>query len=342
MEYTANFLDVFIQGAAAGMARIQPFAERLVAILATLSIVLTFAIGALRRDFDPVATLVGKILLIGIVVWFVTSWPELLDNLIEGAVFLGSTAGGGGDPGKVMQPLAVVGWGWDFAQLCFNRAADLTSPVGFFTDFVIIVTLLINGFVVAFAYLIIGVTIAVALVEFWVGSTVALVLLPFAVFKPMAFIAQSTFGWVAANAIRLLLLSTIVTLGADAFDVMALVEPSADEITGEVAFAGTVVAVFLLTLTLSAQRMALGLINGAPQLGGGAVFGAIGAAAVTSHQSTRATIGTGKAIYSVGRAVLSGVGRGGSWALGKLGVASGNQPKNSDTGKEAAKKDDTP
>ena len=272
MEQTAGFLDLFLQGASDAMLRLQPHAERLVAILATISVVLTFMLGALRKDFDPVGTLIGKILLIGLIVWFITSWPELLDDLIEGAVFLGSTAGGGSDPAVAMQPLSVITWGWDFALLCFQRIRDLTGPVAFFTNFDVIVILMICALVVAFAYLVMGVTIAVALVEFWVGSAVALVLLPFAVFKPMAFIAQSTFGWVAGNAIRMLLLSTIVSLGSDAFDIVSAIEPSADEISADQAFAATVIAVFLLMLTLSSQRMALGLINGAPQLGGGAVF----------------------------------------------------------------------
>ena len=320
MQETAGFLDLFLQGASDAMLRLQPHAERLVAILATISVVLTFVLGALRKDFDPVGTLIGKILLIGVIVWFITSWPDLLGDLIEGAVFLGSAAGGRGDPAVVMQPLSVITWGWDFAGLCFRRVGDLSGPVATFRNFDVIVILTVCALVVAFAYLIMGVTIAVALVEFWIGSAVALILLPFAVFKPMAFIAQSTFGWVAGNAIRMLLLSTIVTLGSDSFDLMSLIDSAADEISADKAFAGTVIAVFLLLLNLSAQRMALGLINGAPQLGGSAVFAPAAGAVAGSVAAASGAKAGGKGVMSImqagGSLVSSGIRHGADRAFG--------------------------
>ncbi|MGF1475931.1 MAG: type IV secretion system protein [Geminicoccaceae bacterium] len=288
---------------------VRPYAFRLLAILATLSVVLTFALGALRRDFDVIGTLVTKILFVGLIYWLIDTWPELLTSLIDGAVFLGTAAGGADDsPILILQPLSIVTWGWDFAQLCFRRAADLTGPVSFFTNFPLIALLFLCGIVVAFAYLMVGITIAVALVEFWVGSAAALILLPFAVFKALNFVAQSMFGWVAANAIRLLLLATIVTIGRRAFDLVALFEPAVDEVDAEHAFSGVTVAVFLLALTVSAQRMAAGLISGSPQLGGGAVFAPAIAATVASAPVVRPVAGlAGKAI-GAGVSKLSGSG----------------------------------
>jgi type IV secretion system protein TrbL len=144
------------------------------------------------------------------------------------------------------------------------RAKEMLGPVDFFLNFVEIALFLLSALVVLVAFCVLAIQVFLAFLEWRVLSLAAYLAIPFAVLGPASFVAERSIGYVAASALRLLVLGLIVALGGGVLMTISFTgEPTLAQALGV-----AVLSVAILVLALKAPRAAAGLVNGGPVLDG--------------------------------------------------------------------------
>jgi len=301
-----------------GLEALIPVLNTLLFSLLTISLILTFLFGALQEDFSPFVTLLRKALVVGFILFFIGEWDTLRAILITGAAQIGLIAGNSGlDSGSVLNPSGVVGRGFGLALAVMARIIDLTGPFAFFENLFQILVYLIAAFIILVSFLILAITVFVAMVEFYVGTTIAVILFPLGVLRSTSFAAQSAFGYVIASAVKIAVLGLIIGLATTIF-IDPLFERGPDPLQGE-ALGIAFVCLAIATVSWSASSVAAGLVQGGPALGASAFIGPAVSAAAGASLGARSVSRGGAALNSaIGDAVASGGGAAGGGSSGSL------------------------
>lgn len=304
-----------------GIDTLLPFVNGLLGSLAIIATVLTFLLGTLREDFSPIPTLISKVLLIGFIAYVVNNWRDLRDVFIRGAIEIGILGGGSsGNADAILNPAEIIikgGLGFFAVMAQIGTLAGFPSVFANIDDILI---LTIAAVLILIAFLILAITVFVALAEFYIGTVVALVLIPFSIYRPVSFAAQSALGYVMASGIKIIVLTIIIAL-ADAAFLDRFTELGDEPLPEGIAMGLGFLALALSIVAWSASSMASGLIQGGPALGAGSVFGT----AITAG-ATAGAIGTG--VYHAGRGLAAGAG-----ALGRLAAGGGGSSASGTTGR---------
>ena len=199
-----------------GIDTLLPFVNGLLGSLAIIAIVLTFLLGTLREDFSPIPTLISKVLLIGFIAYVVNNWRDLREIFIRGAIEIGILGGGSsGNADAILNPAEIIikgGLGFFAVMAQIGTLAGFPSVFANIDDILI---LTIAAVLILIAFIILAITVFVALAEFYIGTVVALVLIPFSIYRPVSFAAQSALGYVMASGIKIIVLTIIIALAAD-------------------------------------------------------------------------------------------------------------------------------
>lgn len=247
-----------------------------VAFLSTTLIVIDITLAGLfwawGANEDVMHRLVKKILYVGFFAFVIGNFAWLASIIFESFAGLGLKASGASlSLADFMKPGSVAAAGLNAGEPLLRAAAELTGPVGLFTNFVQIAILLIAWLIILIAFFIISVQLFVTLIEFKLTTLAGFVLLPFALFNKTAFLAEKVLGNVVASGIKVLVLAIIVGIGTGLF---AQFETAfGDMPTAEQAMSVALGALALLGLSIFGPGIATGLVSGAPQLGAGAAVG---------------------------------------------------------------------
>ncbi len=207
----------------------------------------------------PFLRMLLKFTVIGALVeWF----PAGSAALMRAAAQQGLSLGPGGfsldDPG------AIAHLGIQAVIPLMLRVKEMLGPVDFFLNFVEIVIFLLAALVVIVSFCILAIQVFLAFLEYRLLSLAAYLAIPFAVLGPTSFVAERAIGYIAASAMKLLVLGAIIAVcGATLTSLTFTGTPTLAQ-----AFGVAVLAAAIFVLAIKAPRAAAGLVNGGPVMDG--------------------------------------------------------------------------
>ena len=297
-----------------GYARILPDALVLMRYLVAIELVVLGVFWALGKS-DITVTAIKKITAIGLFLWIITGMKSLSHALISSFAQAGLVAGGSVlTVANLFDPSAIIDMGFKTTKPIFDNIGGFTNialhPVNSALQF-------ITGLMGLFAYFLIAWNLFVVIIEFYLFTVCAVILIPFAVFKPTAWLAEKAIGGTFTIGVKLMVLALIVSIAYDIIGSLDLT-PVADD--NYALYCGISIACVIAYLCWSAPNFAAGIISGGPNLSGShflagaAAFGFAGdrAAATVINRS----VGTVKGAVSLGKGAYNKA-TGGSTNTGK-------------------------
>ncbi|PWC38048.1 type IV secretion system protein [Azospirillum sp. TSO22-1] len=222
-----------------------------------------------------------------------------------------------------------------------QRVKEMLGPVDFFLNFVEIVIFLLAALVVIVSFCILAIQVFLAFLEYRLLSLAAYLAIPFAVLGPTSFVAERAIGYIAATALKLLVLGCVIAMCSATLLALTF----AGTPTLAQAFGVAVLAAAIFVLAIKAPRAAAGLVNGGPVMDGMTALAALwtagwlgmrsmaGAAAATTGAPGSLAVGA-SAVWSGLRHTATGAtasvgstggGAGGGTGGGSAGAAAGRR-----------------
>lgn len=310
-----RFLEIFSRYIDSGFGLLGGEVGFLSSTLIVIDVTIAALFWAWGTDEDVLQRLVRKTLYIGVFAFIIGNFPSLAAILLESFAGLGLKASGSGMAmGDFMRPGLVASTGLDAGQPLLDATADLVGPVGFFTNFVQIMILLVAWLIVVIAFFVLAIQVFVTIIEFKLVTLAGFVLLPFAFFGRTAFMAEKVLGHIISSGIKVLVLAVITGIGTTLFAEFTGAGLGAEPDIGQV-MAIALAALTLLGLGIFGPGIANGIVAGGPQLGAGAAAGtAIAAGATFGGAAAGATLAAGTAGSAMAAAATGGARAAGSAA----------------------------
>ena len=257
----------------------------------------------------PFLRMLLKFAAIGALVeWFPAGSAALMQAAAQQGLNLGP---GGGfaldDPGYIAH------LGIQAVIPLMQRVKEMLGPVDFFLNFVEIVIFLLAALVVIVSFCILAIQVFLAFLEYRLLSLAAYLAIPFAVLGPTSFVAERAIGYIAATALKLLVLGCVIAMCSATL--LALTFQGTPTLAQ--AFGVAVLAAAIFVLAIKAPRAAAGLVNGGPVMDGMTALAALwtagwlgmrtmaGAAAATTGAPGSLAVGA-SALWSGLRHVTTG------------------------------------
>ncbi|NVN92979.1 MAG: P-type conjugative transfer protein TrbL [Desulfuromonadales bacterium] len=230
----------------------------LLGTLSMISLVIAALWWAYDEDGSALKELLRKIMFFCAFIYIVKSWSWLVKCVIDGFVWVGCKAGGGGDISVIDNPSEII---WNGFQAVNNlvKAIAAANPV-FLTSYLINVIIF---FIIIICFALIAIQVFLVQVEFGIIATLGLMLIPFGVWKPTAFIAEKVFGAIVSFGVKLMVLAFILTITFPVLKQLAI--PAEPSLAANINV--LVCSAMLAFLSLHAPGVASGLIFGSPSLG---------------------------------------------------------------------------
>lgn len=329
-----SLLNAFLGVFSAGPGNLTPAATKLLFLLGGIDLTLAALWWVLKGENVAVA-FIQKILVITLFGFFVTSWPNLINSVLNGFIWSGFTAAGSSTTAGaalIKDPSAIISLSFVATQPIENEIAalkwyDLGSL--FMLGWSYLFTIL--------AFFMLGIQVFITYLEFYLVAALSLILVPFGVFKHTAFIAERAFGSVISFGVKLMVLSFIL---AAAQPVVASITLPTNP-TLQQAYMVLLAALAICFLAWHAPGIAAGMISGGPSLtagsaagfaassligafaGAAAASGAVRGAADTSLGATKAAAGA-LGTASAGARIASATAQlGGSGVAGQIAAGVG-------------------
>lgn len=167
------------------------------------------------------------------------------------------------------------------------RVKQMLGPIDFFLNFLEITLFLLAMLITVVSFCILAIQVFLAFLEFRLLSLAAYLAIPFAVLGPTSFVAERSIGYIAASALKLLVLGAIVAVcGATLLTLTFQGDPTLAQ-----AFGIAVLAAAIFVLAIKAPRAAAGLVNGGPVMDGVSALAGLWAAG-RAGLSTATTVGS--------------------------------------------------
>jgi type IV secretion system protein TrbL len=343
-EALDNFLEAYIGKIDSGFGLIQGDVQAVFATLIVISVGVSAILWAVDETQNVPAALIRKILLFGIFAWLITSWHALSLTVVNGFGALGLKAAGGGLGlhDLMNSPSKVVGDGIKDAAALMKYVGQLSQEgfgAGFIQHIDVIACALLAAIGLILAFLVLGVEIAVTIIEFHLVTLIALVTVPFGILTQTAFLSERAIGYVASVGIKLMAIAIIVSIGETIFAQYTVsANPGLDEDCGLL-----LSGLLLLILALKVPPIAGALISGGPQLSAGAtIAGAAGLAATVGGLALVGRMGAaGLAGGSLAKAAGAEAASGGALRGGGSTPAGGGGASGADGGRDGGSQPET-
>lgn len=332
-----QFLETFSTYIDSGFGLLAPDIAFLTTALVSIDIVLAGLFWALGGSVESAfVSFLKKVLYVGFFALLLNQFPFITDVIFKSFAQLGLNATGGTiTAADLLRPGFVANTGFTAAHPLLNEISDLTGPVGFFVNIVMIGILFLAWLITLFAFFFLAIQMFVTIIEFKLTTLAGFVLVPFALWNKTSFLAERVLGNVIASGIKLMVLAIIVGIGSTLFgNVTSGFTPG--DVSLEDAGAVILASLSLLALGIFGPGIATGLVSGAPQLGAGAAVGTavgVGAGAFAAASlgaaaggvAAKGTVGAVKAGSSLagGTNAAYSLSKAASGASGAGGVAAG-------------------
>jgi len=183
----------------------------------------------------------------------------------------------------VQSPGMIISWGQDVIVNNYNNAvSNVLSHAGFFgkalaaidlnpTIFVLSIKEAIIGLGFEISFIILAVQMALAQIEFHLMILFAMILLPFIAWAPLRFLGMRAFGAVIGQAIKVGIITFVVTLGVNIINTLAasafntgVFQPTTANIVSGNVLALLAASMLLVFLAWQAPSLAMSLLSGSP------------------------------------------------------------------------------
>ena len=276
-----NVLNTFVNTASSWAGVIEAAATRLFLILATISMVWTFGMMALRKAdiAEFFAEFVRFIIFAGFFWWLLINGPAMARSIIESLMELGGSAAALGGFAGTFRPNNIL----DIGFIIFGRTlvdSNVFSPV----DSAIGILL---GLIVLILTALIAINMLLLLISAWVLSYAGIIFLGFGGSRWTSDMAINYYKTVLGIAVQIMVMVLLIGIGVSLVeDYYNRMEQGVELIEMAVV---AIVALTIFVLSNKLPHMVSGIITGASiggagigQLGAGAVVGAVGAAAAAA------------------------------------------------------------
>ena len=306
-----NFTNVFTTYIDSGFGLLKGEVAYLASTLIVIDITLAGLFWAWAADEDVLAHLVKKTLYIGFFAFLIGNFNGLAQIIYNSFAGIGLKAAGSSlSAAQLAQPGRVAQVGLTASQPLLDAAGQLAGPVAFFSNFVVIVVLVVAWLIVIAAFFIMAVQLFVTLIEFKLTTLAGFILVPFGLFNKTAFLAEKVLGNVVASGVKVLVLAVVVGIGTTLFSQFTQGSGS-NPPTFEGSLSLALAALSLLGLSIYAPGIATGLVSGAPQLGAGAAVGTLQAAtgiAATTAGAMRPAVAAAERVTRLGGSSMPSAG----------------------------------
>lgn len=316
-----QFVATFSAYIDSGFGLLGPDVAYLTTFLVTIDIVLAGLLWAMGPETNVIGKFVKKVLYIGVFALIINQFGFLATVIFDSFAQLGLTASGASLSAEdLMRPGFVAHTGFKAGLPLLEAISELTGPVAFFTNIVVIAVFFLAWLITLFAFFFLAIQLFVTIIEFKLTTLAGFVLVPFALWNKTSFLAERVLGNVIASGIKLMVLAIIVGIGSTLF--ASVTEGFTGEVGIEDAAAVILASLSLFALGIFGPGIAAGLVSGAPQLGAGAAIGtAAGVGAGAMAGSALVTGGTTLAASGAMAAARSGAALTGgtrmAYAMGK-------------------------
>lgn len=273
----------------------------LTAILIGIDITLVGLYWAMGSDSSVIGKFLKKVMYVGVFALIINNFSGLANIVFNSFGGLGLKATGTGlSADDLLRPGFIANTGFQAAHPILAQIGELTGPVKFFHNIVLIGALALAWVITMFAFFFLAIQLFVTILEFKLTTLAGFILIPFALWNKTSFLAEKVLGNVVASGIKLMVLAIIIGIGSTIFgDITSAFAPPADDLTAIVPIklkdAASIMlgSMALLALGIFGPGIATGLVSGAPQLGAGAAVGtmaAVGAGALAGGAAAGAGI----------------------------------------------------
>ena len=305
----------------------------LTAVLIGIDITLVGIYWAMGSDSSIIGKFLKKVMYVGVFALIITNFSSLANIVFNSFGGLGLKATASTiTADDLLRPGFIANTGFKAAHPILTQIGELTGPVKFFHNIVLIVALFLAWIVTMFAFFFLAIQLFVTILEFKLTTLAGFILIPFALWNKTSFLAEKVLGNVVASGIKLMVLAIIIGIGSTIFgDITSAFAPPLDDPTAIVPIglkdAASIMlgSMALLALGIFGPGIATGLVSGAPQLGAGAAVGTM--AAVGAGALAGGAIG-GMGTKGVAKGAAGSIKAGASMAGGsKIAFALGSMSK---------------
>ncbi|MBB2190762.1 P-type conjugative transfer protein TrbL [Gluconacetobacter azotocaptans] len=327
-----HFLDVFSRYIDSGFGLIAGDVHFIVAVLIGVDGTLAALVWALGEE-DVLQAFAKKILYVGLFAFFLNNWNHLAGLVFNSFAALGLKATGSTlSYADFLKPGLLAHAGVQGADVLLAQIQRLAGFPNVFWHIGEILVMTLSWVVTLIAFFVLAIMLFLAIIEFKLTTLKGFILVPFALWRGTAFIAEPVLGQVVTSGVRILTYAVVTGIGTQLFTQILPTDP-ATELSMQDAITILLAAMTIAGLAFSANRIASGIVSGAPQLGLGAAAAPAGVAAGTVMlAATGAGAVAGAAVSGVGAAAslaggarmaytLGSAAEGGSVAGGVAGMA---------------------
>ena len=249
-----------------GSIAILPYCLKLLVILCIISATYEYASKALSGD--KLQYTIATVFKLGIYMYFLRNWVELMAALETGFEFIGFKAGGADSVNLVMQPNQIINnaftiFSKQWSYIC--ESISILSPGLFFANFIAMV-------VIFFLFVITAMQIFMAKIEFLTMALLTMPLLAFGTTEKFNFLSNKAIGAMFNLAIKVSCICFITTMS------MPFIQSFGEAFKkGDIGNFGLILqtllgCLFLFLITLKIPELVQGLLSGSPSLGGGGMM----------------------------------------------------------------------
>jgi type IV secretion system protein TrbL len=305
MNGLTTTLTHFIQVFQGGYANLRPVITGVLGALAAIDIVL-FAFWIALGGSDNLAAVMKKVLFLGFWLWFTTEFQTNTSAFMHSLVKAGGIAGGNaGAEALLLDPSHIAGLGLQATEPLAQSIQGIHADIGDMLVFGV------SYIVIMLSFVVMGLQVFLAVLEYYLLVTVVAILIPFGVFAPTKFLAEKAIGAVVGAGLKLMVLALLLS---SLSPLLSQVRFSGSEIKLNELWAVLATVLTYAYLVWHVPGTIAGALAGSPSLSAasvaqnatGALMGAAGAAgmavASTRMAAGAASTGAGAAARIVGTA----------------------------------------
>ena len=200
MSVIDTFMNTFSNYIDSGFGLLGSEVDFLVATLIVIDLVLAGVFWAISSDGTIMARFLKKVLYIGVFAYIIGNFAFLATVIFDSFSGLGLQATGTSlTPADLMRPGFIASTGFDAASPILDTIKDLTGPVKFFVNIVLIAILFLAWLITIFAFFFLSIQLFVTIIEFKLTTLAGFVLVPFALWNKTSFLAERVLGRVSAD-----------------------------------------------------------------------------------------------------------------------------------------------
>ncbi|MBB6255226.1 P-type conjugative transfer protein TrbL [Nitrospirillum iridis] len=300
-----HFLDVYGQTIDSGFGLIAGDVGYLVTVLIGIDGTLAGLAWALGEE-EVLQVLAKKVLPVGFFALLLNNWKFLAKTVFDGFAALGLKASGATlSYQDFLHPGRLAHAGVEGAQVLLDQFQRLSGFPKVFSNLSEVLLLTVAILITLLAFFILAILLFLAVIEFKLTTLKGFILVPFALWKGTAFIAEPVLGQVVTSGVRILVFAVITGIGTRLYTEILPTDP-AQELSLQDTMTILLAAMTVAGLAFAANRLAGGLTSGAPQLGLGAA-----AAPVAMVAGTMALAAGGAGMAARAASADAGAGGGG-------------------------------